>query len=316
KKNKSQYFWLVVSLISLIIFVALIFSSVMQTVNAEDGSSDTEAVTEIEVATETEAETKTTTEEIEEIIEVVETIETEEVLEVVESLSSAEELVLKIEQWQEWLDKYAMPSILAILSSVTAAAALFYQFKKLKSAYESYKAQADETSEANWATFKAENEEMFTELKTSISETLSTISESFASISSTTLETVSTLSDTTLTAVSSMPIESIKELLSANTDDTAVTASCVLKLETLLGGITELMEINEDVATVPADTKRAFKAKLDEIKKTLSESVMSDNWTKLKEKVLEDANQTKLYELIATVINKDQSTEETTEVET
>lgn len=178
KKNKSQYFWLVVSLISLIIFVALIFSSVMQTVNAEDGSSDTEAVTEIEVVTETEAETKSTTETANDELSVIESV--------VASVSgTSEEIAMQIEMWQEYIDKYIMPNALAVLTSISMVFAVFSKFKGIVALYK-------EDKDA----FDAEKEEIFSQLKTDVTGII---------------ETLTTVKETTQSTIENMPIQTIQE---------------------------------------------------------------------------------------------------------
>ncbi len=154
KKNKAQYFWLVVSLVSLVIFVALIFSSVAQTVNAEEYTSEIEAEVETEVEIEAEIETTQLT-----------------VLESVASSISgtSEDIAMQIEMWQDYIDKYIMPNALAVLTSISMVFAVFSKFKSIVALYK-------EDKDA----FDAEKDEIFSQLKTDVAgiiETLTSVKE-------------------------------------------------------------------------------------------------------------------------------------------
>ncbi len=154
KKNKAQYFWLVVSLVSLVIFVALIFSSVAQTVNAEEYTSEIEAEVETEVEIEAEIETTQLT--------------------VMESVASSisgtsEDIAMQIEMWQDYIDKYIMPNALAVLTSISMVFAVFSKFKSIVALYK-------EDKDA----FDAEKDEIFSQLKTDVAgiiETLTSVKE-------------------------------------------------------------------------------------------------------------------------------------------
>lgn len=184
KKNKAQYFWLLVCLVSLVIFIALIFSSVAKTVNAEEIVSETVAETETVVKTETVVETETVAETI------MQDEEENETFAVVESIVSgisgtSEDIAMQIEMWQDYIDKYIMPNALAVLTSISMVFAVFSKFKSIVALYK-------EDKDA----FDVEKEEIFSQLKTDV-----------AGI----IETLTNVKETTQSTIDNMPIATIQE---------------------------------------------------------------------------------------------------------